>query len=42
MEGVPFCGLKGIEIETMEIWHKTQPVSQLRDRFYEQKNYFHA
>ena len=31
--GVPFCGLKGIEIKTMEILHKTQPVSKLRDRF---------
>ena len=31
--GLPFCGLKRIEIKTMEIWHKTQPVSQLRNRF---------
>ena len=32
--GVPFGGLKGIEIKTMEILHKTQPVSQLiRNRF---------
>ena len=31
--GVPFCGLKGIGIKTMEIWHKTRPVSKLRDRF---------
>ena len=30
--GVPFGGLKGIEIKTMEIRHETQPVSQLRDR----------
>ena len=31
--GVPFCGLKGIQLKAIEIWHKTQPVSQLRDRF---------
>ena len=31
--GVPFCGLKGIRIKTMEICHKIQPVSKLRDRF---------
>ena len=31
--GVPFCGLKGIGEKTIEIWHKTQPVSKLRDRF---------
>ena len=37
--GVPFGGLKGIEIKTMEIWHKTQPVSQLRDRFLWIKKY---
>ena len=37
--GVPFGGLKGIEIKTTEIWHKTQPVSQLRDRFLWIKKY---
>ena len=31
--GVSFCGLKGIGIKTMEICHKTRPVSKLRDRF---------
>ena len=30
--GVPFCGLK-IQLKAIEIWHKTQPVSQLRGRF---------
>ena len=31
--GVPFCGLKGIQLKAIEISHKTQPVSQLCDRF---------
>ena len=37
--GVPFGCLKAIEIKTTEIWHKTQPVSQLRDRFLWIKKY---
>ena len=37
--GVPFCGLEGIGIKTTEIWHKTRPVSKLRDRFLWIKNY---
>ena len=37
--GVPFGSLKGIEIKTTEIWHKIQPVSQLRDRFLVIKKY---
>ena len=31
--GVPFCGLKRSQLKAIEIIHKTQPVSQLRDRF---------
>ena len=37
--GVPFGGFKRIEIKTMEIWHKTQPVSQLRNRLLRIKKY---